>query len=87
MHTDSLLINALYYLLAAVIAVPFFKWVLVARVGHIDATVRMNPDIIGTIKGFSLIAVGDHRVFPLPSIFTSRCASFRRSISLRLGLI
>ena len=61
MHTDSLLINALYYLLAAVIAVPFFKWVLVARVGHIDATVRMNPDIIGTIKGFSLIAVGDHR--------------------------
>ena len=53
MHTDSLLINALYYLLAAVIAVPFFKWVLVARVGHIDATVRMNPGIVGTVEGVS----------------------------------
>jgi len=49
MHTDSLLINALYYLLAAAIVVPLFKWVLVARVGHIDATVLMNPGIIGTI--------------------------------------
>ena len=61
MHTDSLLINAVYYLLAAVRAVPLFKWVLVARVGRIDATVRMNPGIIGAFGGFPLAAVGGHR--------------------------
>ena len=44
MYTDSLLINALYYLLAAVIAVPLFKKIgLGSILGYLCAGIVLGP--------------------------------------------
>ena len=51
MHTDSLLINALYYLLAAVIAVPLFKRLgLGSILGYLFAGVVLGPHALGIIE-------------------------------------
>ena len=51
MHTDSLLINALYYLLAAVIAVPLFKRLgLGSILGYLFAGVVLGPYALGIIE-------------------------------------
>lgn len=51
MHTDSLLINALYYLLAAVIAVPLFKRLgLGSILGYLFAGVVLGPQAMGAIE-------------------------------------
>ena len=51
MHTDSLLINALYYLLAAVIAVPLFKrFGLGSILGYLFAGVVLGPHALGIIE-------------------------------------
>jgi monovalent cation:proton antiporter-2 (CPA2) family protein len=50
MHTDSLLINALYYLLAAVIAVPLFKKIgLGSILGYLCAGIVLGPHMLGVI--------------------------------------
>jgi monovalent cation:proton antiporter-2 (CPA2) family protein len=51
MHSDSLLINALYYLLAAVIAVPLFKRMgLGSILGYLFAGIVLGPHALGIIK-------------------------------------
>jgi CPA2 family monovalent cation:H+ antiporter-2 len=51
MHTDSLLISALYYLLAAVIAVPLFKRLgLGSILGYLFAGVVLGPHALGIIE-------------------------------------
>ncbi|MDA1245337.1 MAG: monovalent cation:proton antiporter-2 (CPA2) family protein [Proteobacteria bacterium] len=51
MHTDSLLINALYYLLAAVIAVPLFKRLgLGSILGYLFAGIVLGPHALGIIE-------------------------------------
>lgn len=51
MHTDSLLFNALYYLLAAVIAVPLFKRLgLGSILGYLFAGVVLGPHALGIIE-------------------------------------
>ncbi len=51
MHTDSLLLNALYYLLAAVIAVPLFKRLgLGSILGYLFAGVVLGPHALGAIE-------------------------------------
>jgi len=51
MHTDSLLINVLYYLLAAVIAVPLFKRLgLGSILGYLFAGVVLGPHALGIIE-------------------------------------
>lgn len=51
MQTDSLLINALYYLLAAVIAVPLFKRLgLGSILGYLFAGVVLGPHALGIIE-------------------------------------
>ena len=50
MHSDSLLINALYYLLAAVIAVPLFKRMgLGSILGYLFAGIVLGPHALGII--------------------------------------
>lgn len=50
MHTDSLLVNALYYLLAAVIAVPIFKKIgLGSILGYLCAGIVLGPHALGLI--------------------------------------
>ena len=51
MHSDSLLINALYYLLAAVIAVPLFKRMgLGSILGYLFAGIVLGPHALGIIE-------------------------------------
>ena len=51
MQTDSLLINALYYLLAAVVAVPLFKRLgLGSILGYLFAGVVLGPHALGIIE-------------------------------------
>jgi monovalent cation:proton antiporter-2 (CPA2) family protein len=51
MHTDSLLINALYYLLAAVITVPLFKRLgLGSILGYLFAGIVLGPHALGIIE-------------------------------------
>jgi glutathione-regulated potassium-efflux system protein KefB len=51
MHTDSLLVNALYYLLAAVIAVPLFKKIgLGSILGYLSAGIVLGPHALGAIN-------------------------------------
>lgn len=51
MHTDTLLINALYYLLAAVIAVPLFKKIgLGSILGYLCAGVVLGPHALGVVS-------------------------------------
>ena len=51
MYTDSLLINALYYLLAAVIAVPLFKKIgLGSILGYLCAGIVLGPHALGVIS-------------------------------------
>ncbi|MBL4582157.1 MAG: cation:proton antiporter [Gammaproteobacteria bacterium] len=51
MDTDSLLINAMYYLLAAVIAVPFFKKIgLGSILGYLCAGIVLGPHALGVIS-------------------------------------
>jgi len=51
MHSDSLLINALYYLLAAVIAVPLFKRLgLGSILGYLFAGIVLGPHALGIIE-------------------------------------
>ncbi len=51
MHTDSLLINVLYYLLAAVIAVPLFKRLgLGSILGYLFAGVVLGPHALCIIE-------------------------------------
>ena len=50
MHTDSLLLNALYYLLAAVITVPLFKRLgLGSILGYLFAGIVLGPHALGII--------------------------------------
>ncbi len=50
MHTDSLLVNALYYLLAAVIAVPLFKKIgLGSILGYLCAGIVLGPHALAII--------------------------------------
>lgn len=50
MDTDSLLINALYYLLAAVIAVPLFKKIgLGSILGYLCAGIVLGPHVLGVV--------------------------------------
>lgn len=51
MHTDDLLFNALYYLLAAVIAVPLFKKIgLGSILGYLCAGIVLGPHILGVVN-------------------------------------
>ena len=51
MHTDSLLLNALYYLLAAVITVPLFKRLgLGSILGYLFAGIVLGPHALGIIE-------------------------------------
>ena len=51
MHSDSLLINALYYLLAAVIAVPVFKKIgLGSILGYLCAGIVLGPHALAIIS-------------------------------------
>lgn len=51
MHPDSLLINALYYLLAAVIAVPLFKKIgLGSILGYLCAGIVLGPHALGVVS-------------------------------------
>lgn len=51
MHIDSLLINALYYLLAAVIAVPLFKKIgLGSILGYLCAGIVLGPHALAVIN-------------------------------------
>jgi len=51
MHSGSLLINALYYLLAAVIAVPLFKRMgLGSILGYLFAGIVLGPHALGIIE-------------------------------------
>lgn len=51
MHTDSLLINALYYLLAAVIAVPLFKKIgLGSILGYLCAGIVLGPHALAIVN-------------------------------------
>ena len=51
MHSDSLLINALYYLLAAVIAVPLFKKIgLGSILGYLCAGIVLGPHALAIIS-------------------------------------
>ena len=51
MHSDSLLINALYYLLAAVIAVPLFKRMgLGSILGYLFAGIVLGPHALSIIE-------------------------------------
>ncbi|GJM13002.1 MAG: portal protein [Pseudohongiella sp.] len=51
MHTDSLLINALYYLLAAVIAVPLFKKIgLGSILGYLCAGIVLGPHALAVVS-------------------------------------
>lgn len=51
MHTDSLLLNALYYLLAAVITVPLFKRLgLGSILGYLFAGIMLGPHALGIIE-------------------------------------
>ncbi len=51
MHTDSLLLNALYYLLAAVITVPLFKRLgLGSILGYLFAGIVLWPHALGIIE-------------------------------------
>lgn len=51
MHSDSLLINALYYLLAAVIAVPLFKKIgLGSILGYLCAGIVLGPHALGAVS-------------------------------------
>jgi len=51
MHTDSLLINALYYLLAAVIAVPLFKKIgLGSILGYLCAGIVLGPHSLAVVS-------------------------------------
>ena len=50
MHSESLLINALYYLLAAVISVPLFKRLgLGSILGYLFAGVVLGPHVLGLV--------------------------------------
>ena len=50
MHTENLLINALYFLLAAVIAVPLFKrFGLGSILGYLFAGLVLGPQVLGLI--------------------------------------
>ncbi|MEX0964473.1 MAG: cation:proton antiporter [Pseudohongiellaceae bacterium] len=50
MHSDSLLINALYYLLAAVIAVPLFKKIgLGSILGYLCAGIVLGPHVLAVV--------------------------------------
>ena len=50
MHSDSLLLHALYYLLAAVIAVPLFKRLgLGSILGYLFAGLVLGPHALGAI--------------------------------------
>ena len=51
MHSDSLLINALYYLLAAVIAVPLFKTIgLGSILGYLCAGIVLGPHALAIVS-------------------------------------
>jgi Kef-type K+ transport system membrane component KefB len=51
MHSDSLLINALYYLLAAVIAVPLFKKIgLGSILGYLCAGIVLGPHALAIVS-------------------------------------
>lgn len=51
MYPDSLLINALYYLLAAVIAVPLFKKIgLGSILGYLCAGIVLGPHALGVVS-------------------------------------
>lgn len=51
MHSDSLLINALYYLMAAVIAVPLFKRIgLGSILGYLCAGIVLGPHALGMVN-------------------------------------
>ncbi len=51
MHTDTLLLNALYYLLAAVIAVPLFKKIgLGSILGYLCAGIVLGPHVLGVVS-------------------------------------
>lgn len=51
MESDSLLINALYYLLAAVIAVPLFKRIgLGSILGYLCAGILLGPHVLGLVS-------------------------------------
>lgn len=51
MHSDSLLINALYYLLAAVIAVPLFKTIgLGSILGYLCAGIVQGPHALAIVS-------------------------------------
>jgi len=51
MESDSLLINALYYLLAAVIAVPLFKRIgLGSILGYLCAGILLGPHALGLVS-------------------------------------
>ena len=50
METENLLVNALYYLTAAVIAVPLFKKLgLGSILGYLCAGMVLGPDLLGLI--------------------------------------